>query len=79
MHYFPTVTSVYCICILALIPAVCVFDLLQSPQRLKSMNYHEKIEKATERIGAEFIDYRPDTGSWVFEVCVFQRLFSHIP
>ena len=55
-----------------------MFDLLQSPQRLKTMNYHEKIEKATERIGAEFIDYRPDTGSWVFEVCEFQFLLSVI-
>ena len=55
-----------------------MFAVLQSPQRLKTMNYHEKIEKATERIGAEFIDYRPDTGSWVFEVCVFQFLLSVI-
>ena len=41
---------------------------LQSPERLKTMNYHDKVEQASSRINAKFIDYRPDTGSWVFEV-----------
>ena len=32
------------------------------------MKYAEKVEHSTAKIGARFIDYQPDTGSWIFEV-----------
>ncbi len=41
---------------------------LQDGDRLVAMGYQKKIELATAKIGAKFIDYRPETGSWVFEV-----------
>ena len=41
---------------------------IASPERLQVLHYAEKVEAATHRLGARFIDYRPETGSWVFEV-----------
>lgn len=48
-------------------------SLIKSPERLRNMNYQEKIEDITAKIGAKFIDYRPETGSWVFEVQHFSK------
>ena len=41
---------------------------IKDPLRIAEMGYTDRIEKASARIGAKFIDYRPETGSWVFEV-----------
>jgi len=30
----------------------------------------EYLERASEKIGAKFIEYRPEQGAWVFEVTV---------
>ena len=47
---------------------IYIFFSFQSPSRLTAMGYQDKIEQATAKIGAKFIEYRIDTGSWVFEV-----------
>lgn len=36
------------------------------------MNYEGRLEKASRRQGARFLEYRPETGSWVFEVGWFE-------
>jgi nuclear pore complex protein Nup98-Nup96 len=36
------------------------------------MRWQEKIEENSLKVGAKFIDYRPETGSWVFEVSLFR-------
>lgn len=41
---------------------------IKSPQRLSEMNYEERLENASRKQGARFLEYRPETGSWVFEV-----------
>lgn len=37
------------------------------------MNFSEKLRKVTVNKDAKFIDYRPETGSWVFKVDHFSR------
>ena len=44
-------------------------DTIRSPDRLRNMNYEEKLKRASNRLGARLIEYRPDTGSWIFKVC----------
>lgn len=41
---------------------------IRSPERLSDMNYEGRLEKASRKQGARFLEYRPETGSWVFEV-----------
>ena len=62
--------------VLTFFNAVCeLLPCWQSPERLRSMNYQEKLETTSSRINAKFIDYRPETGSWVFEVCHWSLLY----
>ena len=48
-------------------------ETISCPDRLKAMNYEEKLERASTRLGAKFIEYRPETGSWVFKVEHFSK------
>uniref|UniRef100_A0A5K3FMZ1 Nuclear pore complex protein Nup98-Nup96 n=2 Tax=Mesocestoides corti TaxID=53468 RepID=A0A5K3FMZ1_MESCO len=48
-------------------------EFIKSPQRLASIRFDERLEKATQKLDASFIEYRPETGSWVFEVKHFSK------
>lgn len=47
--------------------------LIKSPERLEEMNYKNKLEAASRKQGAQFKEYRPETGSWVFKVKHFSK------
>ncbi|XP_041440603.1 nuclear pore complex protein Nup98-Nup96 isoform X1 [Xenopus laevis] len=46
---------------------------ITSPERLNEMNYKAKLENASRKQGAQFVDYRPESGSWVFKVNHFSK------
>lgn len=43
-------------------------EIIQSPDRLKQLNFIGRLKRASAKMNAQFIEYRPLTGSWVFEV-----------
>lgn len=47
--------------------------LIKDIKELLQMNFAEKLRKITVKKGAKFVDYRPETGSWVFKVDHFSR------
>ncbi|GFT07519.1 nuclear pore complex protein Nup98-Nup96 [Nephila pilipes] len=48
-------------------------SLIKDADRIIKMGYKEKIERCTIQLGATFIDYKPETGSWIFEVDHFSK------
>uniref|UniRef100_UPI00358ED8AF nuclear pore complex protein Nup98-Nup96-like n=1 Tax=Myxine glutinosa TaxID=7769 RepID=UPI00358ED8AF len=44
---------------------------IKCPERLARLRFADRLEDATRRQGARFRDYRPETGSWIFEVTHF--------
>ncbi|XP_010178236.1 PREDICTED: LOW QUALITY PROTEIN: nuclear pore complex protein Nup98-Nup96-like, partial [Mesitornis unicolor] len=47
--------------------------LIKSPDRLAEMNYEGRLESVSRKQGAQFKEYRPETGSWVFKVAHFSK------
>ncbi|XP_054022951.1 nuclear pore complex protein Nup98-Nup96-like [Dryobates pubescens] len=47
--------------------------LIQSPRQLEAMNFAGRLEALCRRQGAQFVEYRPETGSWVFKVAHFSQ------
>ncbi|KAG5889547.1 hypothetical protein JTB14_024955 [Gonioctena quinquepunctata] len=47
--------------------------LINDITELLQMNFAEKLRKVTVNKNAKFVDYRPETGSWVFKVDHFSR------
>ncbi|XP_070799158.1 nuclear pore complex protein Nup98-Nup96 isoform X2 [Pituophis catenifer annectens] len=48
-------------------------SVIKSPERLTEMNYEGRLEAASRKQGAQFKEYRPETGSWVFKVAHFSK------
>lgn len=47
--------------------------LIKDVDELLLMNFTEKLRKITVKKNAKFVDYRPETGSWVFKVDHFSK------
>ena len=43
-------------------------DLIQDEERLESMNYVARLQKIVAKTGGTFLEYRPDTGTCIFQV-----------
>ena len=48
----------------------------QSPERLNLLGWQKRVETATEKLGATFLDFNLHTGYWVFTVRFFSEVHS---
>uniref|UniRef100_A0A6A7FXC8 Nuclear pore complex protein Nup98-Nup96 n=2 Tax=Hirondellea gigas TaxID=1518452 RepID=A0A6A7FXC8_9CRUS len=48
-------------------------DVIKDNSRLEAMGWPRYLEKKCLNMGAKFLEYRPDTGSWVFKVNHFSK------
>ncbi len=46
---------------------------IRDPDALAELGYEDKLRKACIKLGARFVEYRPETGSWVFKVDHFSK------
>jgi len=46
---------------------------ITDPQRLAAMNYEEKLRRVSAKHDTRFLEYRLETGSWVFKVDHFSK------
>lgn len=46
---------------------------ITDPNRLAAMNYEAKLRRVSAKHDTKFLEYRPETGSWVFKVRI--RMF----
>jgi len=46
---------------------------ITDPQRLATMNYEGKLRRVSAKHDTRFLEYRPETGSWVFKVDHFSK------
>lgn len=46
---------------------------ITSPERLTDMGFEERLIKACNKLDARFVEYRAETGSWVFKVDHFSK------
>ncbi|XP_078078802.1 nuclear pore complex protein Nup98-Nup96 isoform X2 [Mustelus asterias] len=47
--------------------------LIKSPERLMEVGFEERLENVSRKQGTRFLEYRSETGSWVFEVTHFSK------
>ena len=45
-------------------------ELIKDEERLERMNYSAKLKGLVAKIGGNFIEYKPETGTCVFEVSI---------
>lgn len=48
-------------------------EMIKDVAELIQMNFSEKLRKVTVKKNAKFVDYRPESGSWVFKVEHFSK------
>jgi nuclear pore complex protein Nup98-Nup96 len=46
---------------------------ITDPERLKQMDYEGKLRRVCAKLQTRFLEYRPETGSWVFKVHHFSK------
>ena len=63
--------------LLLLQPDVEIHDFLQSPERLNLLGWQKRVETATEKLGATFLNYDLDNGNWVFTVSTCKLTLTH--
>ncbi|KAL9891435.1 nuclear pore complex protein Nup98-Nup96 [Glossina fuscipes] len=51
----------------------CTHERIKDPQRLTEMDWDGKLRRVCDKNETRFVEYRPETGSWVFRVKHFSK------